>query len=251
MRQKYPIMFIPGLIVGHKLYEWAQVVDHVRKTAPLFAVHARQRGMLLAERAHHLKETIKAHYEDEKLHLFGHSAGGIDARYMLAKYPEMRRQIVSLTTCGTPHLGTKIADNYFRDFANSELDEMLTGGEKAEKIVKELTTPEMIRLNDEMETRRHLNNQVFCLPIYIGSIFKTGISNWSGYRTLCKDGLANDGTVTVKSQTYGRIIQLIEGDHKCATLPFRYGWPWQTDKYKEVFAALLKRIELLEASNSI
>jgi len=47
-----------------------------------------------------------------KFNLVGHSQGGISARYVAAKAPEM---VASITTVGTPHKGTPVADGIQRD----------------------------------------------------------------------------------------------------------------------------------------
>jgi triacylglycerol lipase len=52
---------------------------------------------------------ILTHFPDEPVHVIGHSMGGLDARRLLAE-PGWRDRILSLTTIGTPHHGTIIAD---------------------------------------------------------------------------------------------------------------------------------------------
>lgn len=44
-----------------------------------------------------------------KVHIIAHSMGGLDARQMIFKY-HMQDRIASLTTIGTPHLGTSFTD---------------------------------------------------------------------------------------------------------------------------------------------
>jgi triacylglycerol lipase len=44
-----------------------------------------------------------------KVHIIGHSMGGLDARYMIARLG-MDEKVASLTTIGTPHLGSSLAD---------------------------------------------------------------------------------------------------------------------------------------------
>jgi triacylglycerol lipase len=46
----------------------------------------------------------------EKVHIIAHSMGGLDARYMIARRG-MANSVASLTTIGTPHLGTSYADH--------------------------------------------------------------------------------------------------------------------------------------------
>lgn len=43
----------------------------------------------------------------QRYNLIGHSHGGLDARYVLEHYPEI---VASVTTIGTPHRGSKVAD---------------------------------------------------------------------------------------------------------------------------------------------
>lgn len=45
-----------------------------------------------------------------KVHLIAHSMGGLDARHMLVDIPGAADKVASLTTLGTPHLGTVAAD---------------------------------------------------------------------------------------------------------------------------------------------
>lgn len=60
-------------------------------------------------RARRLGEQIAAAFPDEPVHLIGHSMGGLDARRLLAD-PAWSGRILSLTTIGTPHLGSALAD---------------------------------------------------------------------------------------------------------------------------------------------
>jgi triacylglycerol lipase len=60
-------------------------------------------------RAAKLAERIEAAYPSGPLHIVGHSMGGLDARILLTD-PAWRRRVLSLTTIGTPHLGSALAD---------------------------------------------------------------------------------------------------------------------------------------------
>ena len=61
------------------------------------------------QRAGRLGEQILKAFPDEPVHVIGHSMGGLDARRLLAN-PAWQRRIKSLSTIGTPHLGTALAD---------------------------------------------------------------------------------------------------------------------------------------------
>jgi len=61
------------------------------------------------ERSRRLGHQILREFGNEPVHLIGHSSGGLDARRLLADACWARR-VLTLTTIGTPHLGTSIAD---------------------------------------------------------------------------------------------------------------------------------------------
>lgn len=60
-------------------------------------------------RAQALAEQIDRACPGQAVHVIGHSMGGLDARHLLAN-PAWSGRILSLTTIGTPHLGSALAD---------------------------------------------------------------------------------------------------------------------------------------------
>lgn len=67
-------------------------------------------------RAAVLKAAIRDAVGRCPVHVVGHSLGGLDARFMISRLG-MDRQVLSLTTIGTPHRGTPFADWMVRRFA--------------------------------------------------------------------------------------------------------------------------------------
>ena len=65
----------------------------------------------VAERAQDLKNYMQGHAEiaGKKVHLVAHSMGGLDSRFMISRLG-MADRVLSLTTIGTPHHGSPIAD---------------------------------------------------------------------------------------------------------------------------------------------
>jgi triacylglycerol lipase len=61
------------------------------------------------KRSRALGEQIARAFGEEPIHLIGHSMGGLDGRWLLAD-TRWQRRVLSLTTIGTPHLGTSLAD---------------------------------------------------------------------------------------------------------------------------------------------
>src|SRR6266496_6227439 len=66
----------------------------------------------IAERATDLKRYLETDPDvaGRQVHLIAHSMGGLDARFMISKL-NLADQILSLTTIGTPHRGSPIADH--------------------------------------------------------------------------------------------------------------------------------------------
>jgi len=79
------------------------------------AFHARVSwGAELETRARDLKDEISRMTNSfprwSRVHIIAHSMGGLDSRWMIYKY-RMEERVASLTTIGTPHLGTSYADH--------------------------------------------------------------------------------------------------------------------------------------------
>lgn len=76
-----------------------------------------------AERAETLKTAVEGHLQNtgaEKVHLIAHSMGGLDSRRMIVDLG-MADKVASLTTIGTPHLGTVLADDVIDNKGGDEL----------------------------------------------------------------------------------------------------------------------------------
>ena len=70
-----------------------------------FAAGVEQR----AEDLHQEVNKVLSLKNQEKVHIIAHSMGGLDARHMIVNH-DMSAKVSSLTTIGTPHLGTSFAD---------------------------------------------------------------------------------------------------------------------------------------------
>jgi triacylglycerol lipase len=66
----------------------------------------------LVSRAHDLRSQIEGVLQEtggSKVHIIGHSMGGLDSRFIISKLG-MGDRVASLTTIGTPHFGSSFAD---------------------------------------------------------------------------------------------------------------------------------------------
>lgn len=63
----------------------------------------------VATRAQQLTDFIHQSFPQDKVHVIAHSMGGLDSRYAISCLG-LHSSVLSLTTVGTPHLGTSAAD---------------------------------------------------------------------------------------------------------------------------------------------
>ena len=101
------------------------------------------------QRAGRLGEQILRAFPDEPVHVIGHSMGGLDARRLLAD-PAWQRRILSLTTIGTPHLGTALAD--FAKLRVGRIFRLLSSWESIPRVAS--TSPAAPRDDSTASTRR-------------------------------------------------------------------------------------------------
>ncbi|MYG85639.1 MAG: alpha/beta fold hydrolase [Gemmatimonadetes bacterium] len=70
-----------------------------------FAGQVNKRALALKHRV----EVILESTGSDRVHIIAHSMGGLDARHMIVDF-DMADRVATLTTIGTPHLGTTFAD---------------------------------------------------------------------------------------------------------------------------------------------
>jgi triacylglycerol lipase len=85
----------------------------------------------IATRAKEIRKQIEAAFATGKLdatadtrtHIFGHSMGGLDARYLVSSATRMglRRRIASVTLIGTPNHGTPVAEFFLGKLADEPM----------------------------------------------------------------------------------------------------------------------------------
>ena len=94
----------------------------------------------IAERALDLKEYLQSQNEvfDKKVHIVAHSLAGLDARQMISKL-DMGDRVLSLTTIGTPHHGTPVA-NIVSEHTNPALNQFVEHLGIDIKAASDLTT---------------------------------------------------------------------------------------------------------------
>jgi triacylglycerol lipase len=116
-----PIVLVHGILgfnhlslAGHKIADYFRLVpDALRRDGHEVPDPPQLNPAgAIAERAQDLKDYLLTNNQialDQPVHLIAHSLGGLDSRYMIARLG-MADRIRSLTTIGTPHHGSPIAD---------------------------------------------------------------------------------------------------------------------------------------------
>jgi triacylglycerol lipase len=162
----------------------------------------------VAERAGQVKSFLDRVVPGEQVHLFAHSMGGLDARYMISRLG-MADRVLSLTSIGTPHRGTAFADwgvQRFERLASPALD--LFG--LSFQAFKDLTTVSCRRFNDEVLDAP----QVRYFSVAGQHILGWHSPEWQlPQRIVSVAEGPNDGLVSVASARHGEDCEVWEGDH--------------------------------------
>lgn len=174
----------------------------------------------IGERAALLKNYLETDLKGKKVNIIAHSLGGLDARYLVSILKS--DQVVSITTIGTPHLGTPLADWAVKQTKEQTLwykfFKLLGFDMKQRRFLFEITTKSM---------QEKFNDRVIDSPKvkYFSVQTKASFSDftmsfmlWFPARWLESEhnGLAamgHDGLVPLVSQTWGEEIATLELDH--------------------------------------
>lgn len=233
---QHPVIFVHGLIVTAGAYErFTEVSDFAKENLVDFYIYKRNAGMGIEERSRQLKSFLDKF--SGPFHLLCHSAGGIDARVALHK-DRLEGRCLSVTTIGTPHRGTPLANYYLNH--DSLFFKFLFCDEETRQVVEEMTPEAMANLN-KLVPLDELPN-AYSILSYVDNIFKLDVTSIKGYRYLKQWG-ENDGTVTVESQTFGKVIDVLYGSHKSQTFPVRFGL---RPNYKDYFKLYFNFLAALE-----
>ncbi len=147
-----------------------------------------------------------------RVHLIAHSMGGLDARLMLFRY-RMEEKIASLTTIGTPHLGTAYADWGLRRFGvvidlARPLGVNLSG-------FRNLTRAACRRLNGELEGFERGNGVLYRTVAGVQPRERIYMPLRLSHRIVEKEEGENDGLVSLASAMWKKeyFLEKIDADH--------------------------------------
>lgn len=211
-----PLVLVHGLLGFDRLELCGWTIARYFSTIPEFLAAAGNRVLIaqlsptggVIERAEQLKQFLDREALSEPVHIFAHSMGGLDARYMISRLG-MGGRVLTLTTIGTPHRGTA-----FADWGVSRFNRIF------KPVCDRLAVP-LQAFHDLTTARcRAFNEEVPDVPgVRYFSVAGRHEGSWrrpewqlSHAIVLQAEG-ANDGVVSVASATYGEDCQVWHGDH--------------------------------------
>lgn len=194
-------------------------------TSVTFAADVRTRAADLREEIARILDQSGS----KKVHIIAHSMGGLDARCMIGNFEDMADKVATLTTIGTPHLGTIFADwgiqNGFDKFIKF-----------IERIIDlkgyaNLSTEACMKFNKNLEKVEAANSviyQTISCRQEKDSIFLPFQKSWD---IIFKGEGENDGLVSVKSQKW---TEKLSGDNGVVKKIIQKEFPIPADHFNSV-----------------
>jgi triacylglycerol lipase len=215
-RTRYPVVLVHGILgfeeigIGTvKQNYFRGITEHLRRLGVKVHQPALPSLGSVTERAQSLHEAL-SRLPEKRLNIVAHSMGGLDARYAISRLG-CHKRVASLTTIGTPHRGTPVAD----------LGAVLLG----EKIglgrlfaiaglaaVRDLSTRQMEPFNQEVVDVPGVRyaSVVASVDPEAEHLHRLLIPSHKYLKFLSGP---NDGLVPVTSQRWGRVLFEIQADH--------------------------------------
>jgi triacylglycerol lipase len=236
---RYPVVLAHGLLgfdeikVGGRSHDYFRGV-RARLAADGADVHrprvAPSAG--IASRAEELAAFIRA-LPDRRVNVVAHSMGGLDARYAITRLG-LGRKVASLTTVGTPHLGTPIADLGAGLVGRARLLDALAAVGLDVAALGDLTTARMAAFNEAVPDRRGVAyGSVVGVAPGIRELNPLLVPTWLW---LSERAGESDGVVPAASQRWGEVVRTIPADHWA-----QIGWSKAFDAV-EFYAELLREL---------
>ena len=146
------------------------------------------------------------------VHIVAHSMGGLDARLMIYRY-RMEERIVSLTTIGTPHLGTAYADWGLRRFGGF-IDLVRPMGVDLSGF-RDLTRPACRQRNRLLEEFEEQNSVLYRTIAGAQPRERIFLPMRPSHRIIEREEGENDGLVSVASAMWKEayFLEKIDADH--------------------------------------
>ncbi len=166
--------------------------------------------------------------DHKKVHIIAHSMGGLDARYMIVR-EGMAGAVATLTTIGTPHLGTSIADLVLTQGVEFFLARFrwilnLEG-------IKSVTTTACKEFNEEARNAEATNGVVYQTYASWKECGRVFLPFQLSCKLILEREGKNDGLVSERSQ---RWVEKLESDSGEIKYIRQFDFPIQADHFDQV-----------------
>ena len=175
--------------------------------------------------------TVMSTTGSPKVHIIGHSMGGLDARHMIVDHG-MAERVATLTTIGTPHHGSPVADHIKNK----------PGGKLLLKVLSQVLNLDIDGLDDlttdvceafnrraeDAEARNPVKYQTYSAFENVTDIVAPLVPGWVKISSI--DG-ANDGLVSVRSQQWAKELIASDGTRNQIA---QHQFPFGADHLNEV-----------------
>jgi len=166
----------------------------------------------IAVRARQLQRQIQS-ISAERVNIIAHSMGGLDARYAISRLG-LGARVASLTTIGTPHRGTPLADTgalFIGEWRHMRhlLDRFGTNVDG----LYDLTTARMEEFNQAVPDARDVCYSSVVGTVAGGARRRANAFLAAGHAYLARVAGSNDGIVPGESQKWGEVVGEVDADH--------------------------------------
>jgi triacylglycerol esterase/lipase EstA (alpha/beta hydrolase family) len=231
----YPIVLVHGFFVSDEIGPvdyWWRIPERLRREGEQVFVSSEEPLRTPQERAVQLAgqvDRVLAETRAEKVNLIAHSMGGLDARVLISALGYGDR-IASLTTIGTPHRGTPVADAILGIIPNGvevDVGELVNGfaqfvdgdRQNALEAARVMSTEGAARFNaehpdDARVTYLSVVGRTTADPFFVFNehdYVDAGL--WGSFAYLRLLGLRSDGLVPTDSQKWGEHVATVQADH--------------------------------------
>ena len=217
-RTRYPVMFAHGMfgfaeigIGSMKQCYFKGIPEHLQKLGVKVYRARVPPASSVAKRAAVLADAIRD-VPERKVNIIAHSMGGLDARYAISKL-HVSRRVASLTTIGTPHRGTPVADAATNVLGEKlGIRRILSSVGLGLDVFYNVTTDHMAVFNRDVPNVRRV--RYFSVTGEVGPGDNAVHSLLAAsHDFLDKNAGLNDGLVPVESQRWGKVLDRIKAGH--------------------------------------
>ncbi len=215
---------------------------NVYQSTVSFSAGLNQRGNDLKKE---VETALNLRPEKSKVHIIGHSMGGLDARFMISKLG-MADKVASLTTIGTPHNGTSFADWCIAN----EADELIESFRNCINLdgFADLTTTACATFNNLVQADEIANGVVYQTYSAVDerkNIFEPLKLSWD---IINANEGENDGLVPRQSQQWTTELNDSNGNSKPI---HQFDFPISADHLNEVGWWDLNQLQFTDLGNLV